>query len=559
LSSIKSGLSILWQLIIAGIILTSFVISLFTYYLISNEQKLVMEQAKLRAITVTSFVSLMLNQASRVEETLVDDATLKNLNITLQLRFLNKDVLQNVIELAQFHHDIKLVKIIDHNFNIIASYPYGLTGKAEESDFLKQSLAGQQLPRTKFIEIKGSKLIEITVPLVVYGSIAGTMYMGFSTEHLNEKIKLIIQNAVLLAIIFIIGQSIVISIFARIYTKPILELASLAKRISKGDRVKIPVTKKDEIGYLQLSFRDAIDRQNKAIDTLNRTNIAYSHFIPKEFLQFLNRDSIIDVRLGDQIIKEMTILFSDIRSFTTLSESMTPVENFNFLNDFLKRMGPIIRNFEGFIDKYIGDAIMALFPNRVEDAIKAAIHMIIILNQYNKEREKVSRIPIRIGIGIHTGTLMLGTIGESERMETTVIADAVNLSSRIEGLTKKYGIAIAVSKDVLEKVTNSQEFHTRYIDKVLVKGKEKSVDIYEVYDGSPDELLRVKEVSKPFYEKGINYYYNRQFLEAKSQFEKALNVFPEDKVTKIYYDRVNHYLVHPPDINWTGVETMDSK
>ncbi|MDH4127352.1 MAG: hypothetical protein OEV44_01265 [Spirochaetota bacterium] len=559
MSSIKSGLSILWQLIIAGIILTSFVISLFTYYLISNEQKLVMEQAKLRAITVTSFVSLMLNQASRVEETLVDDATLKNLNITLQLRFLNKDVLQNVIELAQFHHDIKLVKIIDHNFNIIASYPYGLTGKAEESDFLKQSLAGQQLPRTKFIEIKGSKLIEITVPLVVYGSIAGTMYMGFSTEHLNEKIKLIIQNAVLLAIIFIIGQSIVISIFARIYTKPILELASLAKRISKGDRVKIPVTKKDEIGYLQLSFRDAIDRQNKAIDTLNRTNIAYSHFIPKEFLQFLNRDSIIDVRLGDQIIKEMTILFSDIRSFTTLSESMTPVENFNFLNDFLKRMGPIIRNFEGFIDKYIGDAIMALFPNRVEDAIKAAIHMIIILNQYNKEREKVSRIPIRIGIGIHTGTLMLGTIGESERMETTVIADAVNLSSRIEGLTKKYGIAIAVSKDVLEKVTNSQEFHTRYIDKVLVKGKEKSVDIYEVYDGSPDELLRVKEVSKPFYEKGINYYYNRQFLEAKSQFEKALNVFPEDKVTKIYYDRVNHYLVHPPDINWTGVETMDSK
>ncbi len=560
MKEIKSGLSILWQLIIAGIILTTLVIILFTYYLISNERHLVMEQAKLRAMTVSSFVSLMLNQSSRVEETLVDDITSKNINTSFKLKFLSKKVLQNVIELAQFHYDIKSVEIIDHNFYILASYPYGKAGKINDNKFIRLSLAGQQLPRTQFTDVKGETFIEITVPLVVYGSIAGTMDMVFTTEYLNKEIESIIKSSIIIAIIFIIIQSVIISIFAKIFTNPILNLADRARKISEGDnRIEIPITRKDEIGYLQSSFKEAIHNQNLAIDTLNQTNTAYRRFIPREFLNYLNRDSIIEVQLGDQIKKEMTVLFSDIRSFTTLSESMNPKENFNFLNEYLMKMGPIIRLNNGFIDKYIGDAIMALFPDKADDAVNTAVEMFKTLSQYNMSRVENNEIPIDIGIGIHTGDLMLGTIGESERMETTVIADAVNLSSRLEGLTKKYKIKIAISRNVIDRMHNPDIFHFRFVDKVLVKGKKQSVDVYEVYNSDPCEIIDAKNLSKNHYDKGIELFYNREFEKATEEFKKVIDILKSDTLAQIYYDRsINYSKITLPE-DWSGIEVLQSK
>lgn len=147
---------------------------------------------------------------------------------------------------------------------------------------------------------------------------------------------------------------------------------------------------------------------------------------------------IKDVELGDQIQKQMTVFFSDIRSFTELSESMSPMENFNFINSYLKRINPIIRKHNGFIDKFIGDAVMAIFPESPEDAISAAIEIQLEVRKYNSHRHNNGYRPIQIGIGINTGSLMMGTVGDSNRMDTTVIGDTVNLASRLESLTKQY-------------------------------------------------------------------------------------------------------------------------
>ena len=182
---------------------------------------------------------------------------------------------------------------------------------------------------------------------------------------------------------------------------------------------------------------------------LSKINIAYGRFVPREFLRFLERESIVDVRLGDQVLKEMSILFADIRSFTTLSEGMSPEENFNFLNSYLSRVGPVIRNRRGFIDKYIGDAVMALFPESADDALQAAIAIQKEVAIYNRYRQKSGYRAIAIGIGLHRGSLMLGTIGEEQRMESTVISDAVNLASRLEELTKVYGVSILISGAML--------------------------------------------------------------------------------------------------------------
>ena len=197
---------------------------------------------------------------------------------------------------------------------------------------------------------------------------------------------------------------------------------------------------------------------------LNKINEAYSRFVPNEFLKLLEKESMLDVKLGDHIQKEMTILFSDIRQFTEMSEKMTPQENFNFLNSYLEVIGPIIR----FIDKYIGDAIMALFAGEPDDALLAAIEMQEELRIFNFERASRGLEPVKVGIGIHTGNLILGTIGEKERMEGTVIADAVNLASRIESLTKEYYTSILVSEFSVRKMKNPKQFLLREIDNVLI-------------------------------------------------------------------------------------------
>ncbi|MCZ0900498.1 adenylate/guanylate cyclase domain-containing protein, partial [Microcoleus sp. HI-ES] len=180
-------------------------------------------------------------------------------------------------------------------------------------------------------------------------------------------------------------------------------------------------------------------RQNES--RLAQLNKAYERFIPHQFLQFLEKSSIIDVELGDQVQLEMSVLFSDIRDFTTLSETMTPEDNFKFINSYLSRMEPVINENNGFIDKYIGDAIMALFSGEADNAVKAGIAMLHRLAEYNEYCANAGCAPIQIGIGINTGSLMLGTVGGPNRMDGTVISDAVNLASRVESLTKNYGVS----------------------------------------------------------------------------------------------------------------------
>ncbi|MBD0300431.1 MAG: PAS domain S-box protein, partial [Nitrososphaera sp.] len=153
---------------------------------------------------------------------------------------------------------------------------------------------------------------------------------------------------------------------------------------------------------------------------------ATSRFVPNEFLAFLGCDSIVDIKLGEAVELEMSVLFSDIRDFTTLSEQMTPTENFKFINSYLSRMEPLIVENQGFIDKYIGDAIMALFSEGADDAVKAGIAMLETLAEYNRDRLSLGYVPVEIGVGINTGSLILGIVGGKSRMDGTVVSDAVN-------------------------------------------------------------------------------------------------------------------------------------
>ncbi len=293
---------------------------------------------------------------------------------------------------------------------------------------------------------------------------------------------------------------------------------------------------------------------------LARITIAYSYFVPHEFLRLLEKESIIDVRLGDHVQKHMTVLFVDIRSFTTLSEKMTPKENFDFINEYLGRMSPVIRRYNGFIDKYIGDAIMALFPGQPEDAVRAAIDIHRQLVEFNRERAEKGVPPVGIGIGLHTGNLMLGTIGEEQRMEGTVISDAVNLASRLEGLTKVYGASPVISEQTLQGLGDAEGYAFRFLDKVRVKGKKEPVHIYEVMNSETDaEALKLKLANLPDFERAIEYYYQRRFQEAAEIFARLVKQQASDKTSALYLERCNQYIHHQPPKDWDGVEALTQK
>jgi len=270
---------------------------------------------------------------------------------------------------------------------------------------------------------------------------------------------------------------------------------------------------------------------------LAKINAAYGRFVPHDFLHFLGHESIIEVKLGDHVQQEMTILFADIRSFTTLSEGMSPQENFNFINSYLSQVSPAIRAHNGFIDKYIGDAIMALFPKSADDAVQGAITMQEQVALYNQYRQNSGYVPIAIGIGLHTGSLMLGTIGEQERMESTVISDAVNLASRLEGLTKLYGAGIIISEQTLSELNNFPNYSYRFLDQVKVKGKNSAVAIFEICNGDLESIKELKMNTKTRFEEAVFLYHNQQFAAAEQIFEGVWQRNPQDKAAMLYIKR----------------------
>lgn len=237
--------------------------------------------------------------------------------------------------------------------------------------------------------------------------------------------------------------------------------------LALADRMRIMQREKEAVQ------REAFERQKEMTES-------FSRFVPEEFLRYLNRENIVDIRLGDQSIREMTVLFSDIRSFTNISERLSPQENIDFLNSYLQKIAPIIRSNNGFIDKYIGDAIMALFPESVNDAINAAIQMHRALRELNECYNVCGETGISIGVGIHTGTLVLGTIGEENRIDTTVISDAVNTASRLESMNKNFNTKILVSKESFDQAIDKEKYPHRVIGLVKIRGKAKPIRVIEI-------------------------------------------------------------------------------
>lgn len=303
-----------------------------------------------------------------------------------------------------------------------------------------------------------------------------------------------------------------------------------------------------------LAYRLGLERRERvsAQEALLRQEESFRRFVPLEFIEFLGKRDIGEIRLGQHVEKEMCVMFADIRSFTSLSEAMTPRETFDFINDYLRRIVPTIKDYGGFIDKFMGDSIMALFPNSADDALRAAIEMQGAIASLNEERAERGAIPIRAGIGLHTGSLMLGIIGDAERLESTVLSDSVNLASRVEKLNRFFGSSILITSASFKDLQDPLEYRYRFLGRVKVKGKTEAAPIFEVFDGEPEARRRLKlETQRPF-EQGLVAYLLRDFPRARSFFSGILRKDGDDRAAAYYYLHSKRAMEAEPGPGWDG-------
>ncbi len=264
---------------------------------------------------------------------------------------------------------------------------------------------------------------------------------------------------------------------------------------------------------------------------------AYQRFVPQDFISFLQRASITEVKLGDHVLADMTILVLDIRSFTSLSERLTPEENFQLINAYLLEMEPAVHEEHGFIDKYMGDAIMALFHRSPDHAMRASLAMLHRLRTFNARRAAAGDTPLAIGIGLNTGSLMLGIIGGESRMEGTVISDAVNMASRVEDLNKQYGTSLLLTEHTYNRLADPSRYAIRPVDRVRVKGKSELVILYECFDADEPAAAARKLDALPAFLDGWEHYAAGRFAEALPLFIRCREIDPADAVYELLIER----------------------
>jgi adenylate cyclase len=387
----------------------------------------------------------------------------------------------------------------------------------------------------------------------------------------NQLNEITMRTGVILLASIIVGI-ILILIFANYLTRPLKRVAATMKDIISTNDLseRVVVEYRDEIGTLAQTFNLMVGELEKAYGQIKsfafkavlaqkreqKIRNIFQMYVPKDVIEkfFTNPESML---VGENRV--LSVLFSDIRSFTTISEKMMPDDLVSSLNRYFTVMVDIIMARQGIVDKYIGDAIMAFFgaPVKHEDdalqSVMAGIEMGEALVRFNEEQKAAGKPPFNIGVGINYGVVTVGNIGTEKKMNYTVIGDMVNLASRLEGLTKQYRQPIIISESLRMKV--KETLFVRLLDSVAVKGKTRGDRIYTV----KRSLDQAEKEAWEIHNAAMEEYYKRDFEKAIGLFRNVQIIMPEDYPSQLLMERCGRYEKNPPPENWDGVELMKNK
>jgi class 3 adenylate cyclase/HAMP domain-containing protein len=409
-------------------------------------------------------VNLLLRRNSEFVYILVSDARLSNQIVA---------ALPNDFQ-EQYVPDVVPVDITESALKVYANTRLVETVVLRDVEFPK----GQQRAR------QGERILEVASDIRnSSGEKIGTLRIGISLQQVRYAVRKAINNALLVGVLSLTCGLAGAYILAWQLSDPVRRLQISASKIAAGDlHHRAEINRADELGNLAAAFNEMARALQASFSKLQKTLESFERFVPGKFLAVIASDGIENIQVGVATPRLITILFADIRGYTSMSEQMTPLETFALLNDYLACMGQVINDAGGFIDKYIGDAIMALFEDETTGcALHAALAMQQTLKAFNEERLRKNQPTIQIGIGIHRGEVVMGTIGFTSRIESTVIGDTVNVAARVESLTRKYDCPILVTESVVAALRYRETFELRLVDdSVKVKGKHEPVAIYEL-------------------------------------------------------------------------------
>ena len=319
---------------------------------------------------------------------------------------------------------------------------------------------------------------------------------------------------------------------------PIIRQGKLEGVIYLDNRLTAGVFTPDRADILKtLSTQVAISLENASyISEMQELNRSYDRFVPKEFLRLLDKESILEVGLGDQTARQMSILFADIRNFTSISESIPADETFALMNNYLTAVSKAIHENGGIIDKFVGDGIMALFPDDADHALQAAVQMQQRLKDFNARRRQAGEVAIQIGVGLHIGKVILGTVGTDQRLNTTVIGDPVNLAARLEEQTKVKRTGILASAELVAKLKHPENFKLRPVGFMKVKGKSNKIKVMEEYSSSDPAVAANIEKRLPLFQEAIDQLDSGNPAIAAARFDEYLKENPDDPVARHFSD-----------------------
>ena len=298
----------------------------------------------------------------------------------------------------------------------------------------------------------------------------------------------------------------------------------------------------------------AISLENaRVFDAQRRQTEAFSRFVPRPFLEQLGREAIEDVHLGDAVERRVTVLFADLRDFTTLSESMDINENFGLINAFIARLAPVITSNGGFINEFTGDGFKALFVDNPQGATNAAIGIQGQLRRYNSYRKEKGRPELQMGVGVHTGQILLGVIGSQDRTEASTIGDTVNTAARIEGLTKMFYTPSLISGTTRAELEDASQFAIRQIGQVRVKGRHQPISAYELIDAREADEREALIGCLTEFNAAMVAYQSQNFSVAASSFAKCCKLVPKDHLSQYYFHSATELVENGTPPNWDGV------
>ncbi|HVO39872.1 MAG TPA: adenylate/guanylate cyclase domain-containing protein [Spirochaetia bacterium] len=463
--------------------------------------------------------------------------------------------------------DTELVFALDQTGQVAMATGEVHLSEAEKATLLRTFIPGDRSLAT--VRIGGVERVASGFRFDPFG------WTVFTTEIRSvfyRDVNRISWQTVILTAAACVAAVVLLFFFVRLLTGPLGRTAGAMKSIitSNDLSARVKVDFRDEIGEMSQTFNVMIGELEKAYERIkryafdavvaqkkeNKIRHIFQKYVPQELIDrfFANPDAML---VGEN--RTLSILFSDIRSFTTISEGLAPETLVSGLNRYFSIMVDIIMNRGGIIDKYIGDAIMAMFgapvshDNDALSSVLAGLEMVDSLDTFNEDQRRRNEPEFRIGVGINYGTVTVGNIGTERKMDYTVIGDMVNVASRLEGLTKRYHQQVVISQMLKDEVSDA--LPTRIIDSVAVKGRHGGIRIY-----APHKELEATEARAfTVHNESMEMYYGRRFGEASRGFREVGRLLPGDFLAEMMLERCARLEAHPPSPDWDGVEIMETK